>query len=178
MSLQRFRLPRRRPRLHIDSNDHEWSIFLPDPDDPLVVAGMGEASILATEVVDLPVRREVLALLDEHRRVTALLLDAPAEFALFVGHAARAGLPGLDAPFCQTLLLVIDDEVADDAPTADQRAAYRAIQRAHMAQGLQLLDVILTDGDRVRSVSCACDAEPVWFDEFVPADDADGDDSA
>ena len=35
MSLQRFRLPRRRPRLRLESSDHEWSIFLPDPDDPL-----------------------------------------------------------------------------------------------------------------------------------------------
>ena len=134
---------------------------------------LGFARMLLVDAVDQALGDavlQVLVLLDAHRRVTALLLDAPAEFALFVGHAARAGLPGLDAPFCQTLLLVITDAVADDAPTADQRAAYRAIRRAHMAQGLQLLDVVLTDGDRVRSVSCACDTEPVWLDTFVPAD--------
>ena len=37
-----------------------------------------------------------------------------------------------------------------------------------MAQGLLLLDVILTDGDTVRSLAIGCDPDPVWFDEFDP----------
>ena len=37
-----------------------------------------------------------------------------------------------------------------------------------MAQGLLLLDVILTNGDTVRSLAIGCDPDPVWFDEFTP----------
>jgi hypothetical protein len=37
-----------------------------------------------------------------------------------------------------------------------------------MAQGLLLLDVMLTDGDTVRSLAIGCDPDPVWFDEFDP----------
>jgi hypothetical protein len=36
-----------------------------------------------------------------------------------------------------------------------------------MAQGLQLLDVVLTDGDDVCSLAIGCDPDPVWFDDFV-----------
>lgn len=169
MPFTRFRLPRRRPRLALDWHHDQWSIFLPDPDDPLVVAGVGEASVLATEIASLAVRRESLTLLDEHRRVTALLLDPPPELGLFVGVAARAGLPGLEAPFCQTLLVSLEATAAACTPTIEHRDAYRAVRRAHMAQGLQLLDVMLTDGDVARSVSCAFDVDPVWFDDVAPA---------
>ena len=31
-----------------------------------------------------------------------------------------------------------------------------------------LLDVLLTDGDTVRSLAIGCDPDPVWFDEFDP----------
>lgn len=172
MPFTRFRLPRRRPRLALDWHHDQWSIFLPDPDDPLVVAGVGEASVLATEITSLPVRRESLTLLDEHRRITALLLDPPPELGLFIGVAARAGLPGLEAPFCQTLLVSIEPSPSACTPTPEHRDAYRAIRRAHMAQGLQLLDVVLTDGDTARSVSCAFDADPVWFDEVAPVEPA------
>lgn len=167
MPFTRFRLPRRRPRLDLDWQHHRWAIYLPDPDDPLQVTGVGEASILATELTALPVRREALALLDEHRRLTALLLDPPPELGLFVGVAARCGVPGLDTPFCQTLLVEIEPDAAACTPGDSHREAQRAIRRAHMAQGLLLLDVLLTDGDVVRSVSCTFDGDPAWFDEVA-----------
>lgn len=166
MPPDRFRLPRRRPRLQLSTDAHEWSLFLPDPDDPLALTGFAEAACLALDIVDLPVRREVVALLDERRRVTALLLDPPAEVGMFVG---RADLPGVEAPFCQTLLVVVVDEIDPGRPGADDVCAYHAIRRAHMAQGLVLLDVVITDGDHVMSVAIGCDPDPAWFDE-VPSD--------
>lgn len=164
MPSERFRLPRRRPRLKVSWDEHEWSLFLPEPDDPVVIATFADASCLALDVVDLPVQREVIVLLDEHRRITALLLDPPAEVGMFVG---QAELPGFETPFCQTMVIVIDDEVAQGMPSPDQARAYHAIRRAHMAQGLQLLDVVLTDGDNVCSIAIGCDPDPVWFDDVV-----------
>jgi hypothetical protein len=83
---------------------------------------------------------------------------------MFVGHTH---FPGFETPFCQTMVIVIDDDVRQGPPTPDQAHAYHAIRRAHMAQGLQLLDVVLTDGDDVCSLAIGCDPDPVWFDEFV-----------
>ena len=37
-----------------------------------------------------------------------------------------------------------------------------------MLQGLQLLDVLLVDHERVQSLAIACDPDPVWFDDFSP----------
>lgn len=165
MPFARFRLPRRRPSLRLQSPDHEWFMFHPDPDQPLVVAGFGEAASLAAIVMDLPVRNEMLVLLDERRVVTAMLLDPPAELGLFVG---MAQVPGLETPFCQTLDIVIRDRVETGPPSADDRRGYHALRRAHMAQGLLLLDVVVTDGDMMRSLAIGCDPDPVWFDEWDP----------
>ena len=162
----RFRVPGRgHPALRQQSGDYHWGICYPDPDEPIVIAGFGEAATLATDILDLPVCNEVVVLLDERRRVTALLLDPPCEIGLFVGHAA---LPGLDAPFCQTMCVVVNAEVYSGPPRDVDRRGYQALRRAHMAQGLLLLDVILTNGDTVRSLAIGCDPDPVWFDEFDP----------
>jgi hypothetical protein len=149
----------------LQSGDYHWGICYPDPDEPVIVAGFGEAAMLATDVLDLPVHHEVVVLLDERRHVTALLLDPPCEVGLLVGHAA---LPGVEAPFCQTMCIVIGAEVYSGPPREEDRRGYHALRRAHMAQGLLLLDVILTDGDTVRSLAIGCDPDPVWFEQFDP----------
>jgi len=167
-SLSRLRVARRRsPALQLVSGEHTWSICHPDPDDPIIVAGFGEAAMLATELIDLPVRHEVVVLLDERRRVTALLLDPPPEVGLLVG---MVSLPGLETPFCQTMCIVFEPSVQGGPPSDADRRGYHALRRAHMAQGLLLLDVIVTDGDTVRSIAIGCDPDPVWFDEFDPGE--------
>ena len=160
-----LRLPRRRQQsLKLESGDHPWSILHPGPDDSIVIAEFADAVMLATEVFDLPVCHEVLVLLDEQRRITAMLLDPPAEVGLLVG---MAQLPGVEAPFCQTISIVIDEHVPDGPPSEVDRRGYHALRRAHMAQGLLLLDVLLTDGNSVRSLALGCDPDPVWYDEFL-----------
>lgn len=165
----RFRAPGRgQPALPLQSGDYHWGICYPDPDEPIVVAGFGEAAMLATDILDLPVLNEVVVLLDERRRVTALLLDPPPEIGLLVG---RVELPGLEASFCQTLCIEVNADVYFGPPRDADRRGYHALRRAHMAQGLLLLDIILTDGDTVRSLAIGCDPDPVWFDEFEPITD-------
>ena len=111
----------------------------------------------------LPVQREVLVLLDEQRRISGMLLDPPAELGLFVG---RCAVPGLEAPFCQTVTIVLRDHVPTGPPDEHDKRGYHALRRIHMAQGLQLLDVLVSDGDAVRSLAIGCDPDPIWFDEF------------
>ncbi len=132
----------------------------------MVVAGFGDAALLATEVVSLPMRHEALVLLDEQRQVTSILLDPPPEVGLFVGHCPP---PGAEAPFCQTLSVVLQHRVPTGPPDRADRQGYLALRRLHMTQGLLLLDVLLTDGDTVRSLAIGCDPDPIWFDEFMPA---------
>jgi hypothetical protein len=127
-----------------------------------VLSGFAEAAALAFDVVELPAQHEIVVLLDERRTVTAMLLDPPAEVGLLVG---MAELPGIEAPFCQTLCIVVEHHVGGGPPSDDERRGYFALRRAHMAQGLLLLDVILTDGDTIRSLAIACDPDPAWFDE-------------
>ena len=169
MSLRpRLRLPRRRSSaLTIESLGREWFIFTPNPDEPLVVAEFGDAAWLALDLPEvMPMRHEALLLLDELRQVTAVLLDPPSEVGLFVGHCTP---PGAEAPFCQTLSVVLLPEVQVGPPTEHDRQGYQALRRLHMAQGLQLMDVLLTDGEHVRSMAIGCDPDPIWFDEFPVA---------
>lgn len=165
----RLRLPRRRrTNLRLSIGEHEWALFVPQAEEPLVVEGFGDAVSLAVDLADLPVRHEAVVLLDERRRITAILLDPPAEVGMFVG---RCDLPGLETPFCQTMTVVVESTVPTGPPSDDDRLGYQALRRLHMAQGLLLLDVLLTDGDTVRSLAIGCDPDPVWFDEFVPLDE-------
>lgn len=170
------RLSRRRCQaLALQSGEYCWSVYHPDPDQPIVIAEFGDAAMLAAEIGQLPVRHEAVVLLDARRRVSAILLDPPPEVGMFVG---LAELPGVEASFSQTMCVLLDDKVAGGPPADDDRRGYHALRRAHMAQGLLLLDVLITDGDVVRSLAIGCDPDPVWFDEFTPLADGDTDSTA
>jgi len=165
----RLRLPRRQPMLHLQCSDVEFSVWCPQPDLVPTVAEFGDAVALALEVTALPVHREALVLLDERRRITAILLDPPAEVGVWVGRCAG---PGLETPFSNTICIIVRDHVKGGPPSSEDRSSYQALRRIHMAQGLLLLDALLTDGDRVQSLAIGCDPDPVWFDEFAPLDPA------
>lgn len=138
--------------------------FPPSPDLSPVLADFSDAAHLAFEVFDLPVEREALVLLDEFRRVTAILVDPPAPLGLLIGWS---DLPGLEVPFCQTLSIVAVDSVGG-APSEADLAGYHGLRRMHVLQGLQLLDVLLVAGERVQSLAIAGDPDAVWFTPFEP----------
>jgi hypothetical protein len=162
----RLRLPRRRqPSLRFHTDAHHWGILVPDPDRELVIPGFREAAMLALDIHEFPVCNEVLVLLDERRVVTAMLFDPPAEVGLFIGESLP---PGVEAPFCQTLDIVLENRVKPGPPSQRDREGFHALRRAHMAQGLLLMDVLLSDGDNVRSLAIGCDPDPIWFEEFAP----------
>ena len=151
---------RRRPTLQLLYEGESCAVVHPDPDEPITIAGFAEAAALAFELVDLDVRREALVLLDERRQVTAILLDPPATVGVYIGRVDGAGL---EVPFIQTLSIVFQRSIAAHAPQ-DEIDGYRALRRVHMLQGLLLLDVILTDGERVQSMAISSDPDAVWFE--------------
>ncbi|MFM7685062.1 MAG: hypothetical protein ACKPDI_03935 [Actinomycetota bacterium] len=162
----RLRLPRRRQPSHrLSANDHEFSVLVPPPDEPILVPSFREAVMLAMDIRELPVQHEALLLLDERRHVAGLLLDPPAEVGLLIG----AVLPDdCDLRFSQTIDIVLRDTVAPGPPDDHDREGFEALRRIHLAQGLLLMDVLITDGDNVRSMAIACEPEPIWFEEFDP----------
>jgi hypothetical protein len=166
VSIHRQARPRsRRRQLRIELDHDPFHIWLPAADDPLVIAGFGDAASFAFEVADWQVEREVLVLLDERRRVTAMLLDPPPTVGVLVGSCE---LPALEVPFCQTLSVVLADRPLGGPADDDEREGYLGLRRLHMLQGLQLLDVLLVSGDSVQSLAIACDPDPIWFDDFDP----------
>jgi hypothetical protein len=150
---------------HLSHDTETFSIWLPDPDEPLLVETFAHAADLAFEVLDMPVTREVLVLLDEQRSTTAILLDPPPPIGVLVG---RSDVPGLEVSFCQTLSIVPVERVHMGPPSATERTGYLALRRMHVLQGLQLLDVMLVDPERVRSLAIGCDPDPIWFEQFGP----------
>jgi hypothetical protein len=149
--------------LALGAGGDEFRLWLPQPDEPIVLASFAEVVSFALEVADLPVEREVMVLLDHHRRMTALLLDPPLPLGVLIG---RADIPGLDVPFSHTLSIVVTDHVENAPPDERHRIGYHSLRRIHMTQGLTLLDIVLTDGDAVQSLAFACDPDPIWLEPF------------
>jgi hypothetical protein len=162
MIMPRRHRPRHtRPSLSIEFESASCGVWLPDPEQPLVIAGFGDAASLAFSCLDMPVEREVLVLMDERRAVTAMLLDPPPEVGVGIGWCDG---PGLEVPFCQTLDIVIVTRVRQAPPSDHDVNGYHSLRRLHMLQGLLLLDVILVHGDRVQSVAIGAGLECEWFE--------------
>lgn len=166
MSFRRPRLRSRRHTVALQFDNQPCSVWLPHPEEPLVIAKFADAAALASSVLDMPIDKEALVLLDERRHVTALFADPPTALGLFVGWCDG---PGLEVPFSQTMTICISDAVPE-MPDTDDRRGYFELRRIHLLQGLQLLDVLLVDHQRVSSLAIACDPDAVWFDEFSPVE--------
>jgi hypothetical protein len=169
MSFRRPRLLSRRHIVDIQYGNQPCSVWLPNPDESLVIADFADAANLASAVVDMPIEKEVLVLLDERRRVTAIIADPPTELGLFVGWCDG---PGLEVPFSQTMTICVTATVREAPPDEKDRVGYFELRRLHMLQGLQLLDVLMVDHERVQSLAIACDPDAVWFEEFSPIEAA------
>jgi len=158
---RRHRPRHTRPALSLEYEHSSCGVWLPDPAQPLVIAHFGDAAALAFACLEMPAEREVLALLDEHRAVTAMLLDPPPEVGVGIGWCDG---PGLEVPFCQTLDIVFVPKVKMRRPSDHDIAGYQSLRRLHMLQGLLLLDVVLADGDRVQSVAIGAGLDCEWFE--------------
>lgn len=154
----------RRP-LHLELETVPFSVLLPDPDQPIALVDFGEVAMFAFELLEHAGEREHLVLLDEQRVVTAVVVDPPPALGVLIGSCE---VPGLEVPFCQTIDILLVDRVVDGPPSDHDRRGYQSLRRLHVLQGLQLMDVVLVDGERVQSLAIACDPDPIWFEPFTP----------
>ncbi len=142
-------------------HDPEFRLWVPRAEDVIIISGFGDAVGLGFELIDTPAEREVLVLINDDSEVTAMLFDPPADVGVFIGMYDG---PGSEIPFTTTLSYSMCAVVHDAPPADDDCRGYFALRRAHMAQGVRLLDVMLTSPDRVQSLAMACDPDPVWND--------------
>lgn len=154
---------RRRRTMRLPDTGEAGMLFIPDQE--VTLATFGDAAHVALEMISAAVIvHEGLLMLDERRRLVGALCDAPGEVGLLVG---QLRLPDVD-DFCQVIDIVVRDEVIEGPADPDDRRKFLAL-RKHMAlQGLLLLDVILCDADRLRSLAIGCDPDPIWFEPFEP----------
>lgn len=151
---------RRRAMFSIEYEGATSAVWLPDAEDPPVLASFGDVAALALICLDLGVRAEALVLLDGDRRVVSMLLDPPEEVLVAVGWLDG---PGLEVPFTQTLVLQVVPSVRLDPPTDADARAFHRLRSTHVLQGLELLDIVRVDQDRIQSLAIAVDPDCVWF---------------
>lgn len=160
------RLRRRRPAFEISMETGGTratsAVWLPDPDDAPTLTTFGAAAGLAFACHELPVLRDALVLLDGDRRVVSMLLDPPDGITCHVGWLDG---PGLEIPFEQTMMIQLVPEVREVAPPQADIDAFHHLRALHALQGLQLIDVLRVDEDRVQSLAVVLDRDCVWFDE-------------
>ena len=126
---RRQRSRARRHLMPLEFETEPFSVWLPDPDDPVAIESFGDAATLAFELLEFSAERELLILLDEQRIITAIVVDPPPPVGVFIG---RCDVPGLEVPFCQTMSLVMTDHIHDGPPSDDDRAGYLALRRFHV----------------------------------------------
>ncbi len=107
-----------------------------------------------------------LLMFDQNRQLLGVLLDPPAGLEFVTEWARR---PGMDIDFCQTILVVVDNDL-DDGPVPLQAVQFFDVLReVSLRADIVVLDVIFANPDRVRSMAFATDDHGVWTNEFPRA---------
>ena len=108
-------------------------------------------------------RDGALMLLDARRRLVGVILDPPPEVECLTAWAQSTD--GV-TEFCQTILVVVEDHIADGPPTEMETVVFDALSEQALAHSVLMLDMILANADKVRSMAFATDPNCVWTDPF------------
>lgn len=132
-------------------------------DDVLNVATFVEAAQLALEMPDaLGGCEEILAIVAVDGRVVRMVIDP------MIPGSARAWRPrrSVAEHGDERILHVVVRPKVEMAPPADDTVqAFERVKRACESIGRPLLDIMLTDGDSVQSLSLALDPDSPWLDD-------------
>jgi hypothetical protein len=158
--LARARSRRTRP---LDFDGSSCLSWIPQVDsDPIVVATIVEAIELVFELFEMPMRDAALMLLDARRRLVGVILDPPADIGCLTSWAQSSDV----ADFCQTILVVVEDDIADGAPQEREIVVFEALSRQALEHNVLMLDMILANPDKVRSMAFATDPNCIWTEPF------------
>lgn len=154
---------RRRTR-PIDFDGSSCLLWSPQADsDPIVVATIVDAIELVFELFEMPMRDAALMLLDARRRLVGVILDPPPEIDCLTAWAQSS--EGV-SEFCQTILVVVADDITDGPPAEMETVVFDAMSRQALAHNVLMLDMILANPDKVRSMAFATDPNCVWTEPF------------
>ena len=146
------------------SSCHLWKP--PPGDDPIIIAGIGDAIELVFELFEMPMQNAALLMFDQSRQLLGVLLDPPAGFEFVTDWARR---PGVNIDFCQTILVVVDNDL-DDGPVPQQALQfYDVLREVSLRANIVVIDVIFANPDRVRSMAFATGDHGVWTSQFPRA---------
>jgi len=153
---------RRRTRA-IDCEGSSCLLWIPQADsDPIIVATIVDAIELVFELFEMPMLDAALLMLDARRRLVGVILDPPADVDCLTGWAQRSGV----ADFCQTILVVVEDDIGEGAPQERETAVFEALSRQALEHNVLMLDMILANPDKVRSMAFATDPNCIWTEPF------------
>jgi len=150
---------RNRPRRHLGRQS---------ADDVLTVANFLEAAQLALDLPDvIGGCEEIFAIVADDDRVVRMVIDP------LIPGSTRAWTPRrrvVERGDERILHVVVRPKVEMAPPSDDTVRSYEQIKRACANLGRPLLDMMLTDGDTVQSLSLALDPESPWLDDQPDAD--------
>ena len=156
---------RRRTR-SVEVQGSSCLLWIPHVDsEPVVVATILDAIELVFELFEMPMREAALMMLDARRRLVAVILDPPPEIECLIGWAQSSEV-AID--FCQSILVVFENDITDGPPSEMETVVFDAMSQQSLEHDVLLLDMILANPDKVRSMAFATDPNCVWTEPFDP----------
>ncbi len=112
---------------------------------------------------------EAVVLVDARGRVVRIMIDA-----LIPGSACmwRPRRPVPERGDEAILHVIIRPHVAEAAPCADDVEGYHTLKAAYERLGRTMLDLMLTDGERVQSLALALEPTTAWGGAAADPDNA------
>jgi len=155
---------RRRTR-SVDVQGFTCLLWVAPPDsEPIVIADIGDAIGLVFELFEMPMRDAALLMLDARRRLVGVILDLPPEVDCPIAMAQSSGV----ADFCQTIMVVVEENIADGPPRDAEIRVFEALSQQAVEHNVLMLDMILANPDKVRSMAFATDPHCIWTEPFEP----------
>lgn len=133
-----------------------WSYLSVPHDDRTRLGGFAEVQALARDVVTLGARHTALVQCRPDRSIVGILIDPPHEVSLWMASAATP-------PVSPAFEIVAVEVASRIGPvTNSDLDGVRALRTILRRQGIELIDVIRTDGDMVISLSIAGGLTDPW----------------
>lgn len=145
--------------------------MIPPWNDPISMANIDDVFSFALGIRDLPIRFEVLALLDERRQVVKLIVDFTDQQSGYPTSWALGEI--VETPhFSCVYFMLQHEEIEPEEPAIGDRVRWEGMHEMwrilskRTMHPVELLDVIFCAPESFRSLAYAFEDEPVWSNFF------------
>ncbi len=70
--------------------------------------------------------------------------------------------------YSHMILVIVEDEIPDGAPTPMEATVFETMREHNSEHGIGMLDMLLANPDKVRSMAFAMDPDCIWTQPFEP----------